>query len=310
MIVLEKKNWITIAKWVFSRVLLLYLFLYFTYSVSVDPVRMKGKALNHLIPKSFAYLFEVHSHPKDIDRRKMKEYERYYSQVLAYIGPQHKADIHNMLGFCYYYLNQLDKSQAFYEDALNFRALYPWSYYNLGIIHYHNRNYTQAIEALTQAVKLKISDAVKHIYHSKTYKYILLNEDDSIRESLNMRLKQRYIDSYILLIRSYQHLEKYQEMFLIAQIALNAQMDADGVFHYYQGLAAHELGDYKKSIGHFRSALNKNPKFTETYQSLNLSLKAIGQDALAKEMLNRANHLYRTIGPVLPLDEEYQVRLF
>lgn len=176
--------------------------------LKVDPDKVQTRArtttLNQLIP-SFAYLAQWKRGSGNIDKQKMKDYERYYKKVAEYIPG--RADAYSMLGFCYYHLGERDKAIVSYQKAAVLNPHFFWPYYNMGMIFFKDGEYQESAEMFEKALRTDLKNALIFMRSSKIYQDIIREADYSY-EALLARMQKGRRDSKLLMGLSLHYLNK------------------------------------------------------------------------------------------------------
>ena len=144
--------------------------------IFVEQEKVKEKAklitLNQFIPRYYENLFHWSNGAPEVQSLdNLPTYTRYYEKIMEYM-PQ-LPEGYGLLAFCYYYAGKKAEAIALYEKALILNPHVLWFYYNLGVIHYKDRQYAQAMAAFQKALNVDLNLSVKFILSSKLYQDIL-----------------------------------------------------------------------------------------------------------------------------------------
>ena len=133
-----------------KRSLSLYLAIFLLSYFMIDNSKVRAKQLNqYRLPIDYLIRFSEGRVP--FDSAIFKKNIKYYETVLSFLP--NAAEVSSMLGFCYYYVGEGEKAIAAYENAIKQTRYFFWFHYNLRIIHFYNKNYTEAIKYFQGALK-------------------------------------------------------------------------------------------------------------------------------------------------------------
>ena len=274
----------------FTRVGVVYLLIFFIlnlfpeYKNTIDLAQLR--ILNRFVPFSFQCLIEPE---KKFGANHYQAQIDYYNQVVK-LAPE-VADIYEIFGFCYYHLGDKGKAIASFKKAIQLERRFFWAQYDLGLIYYQNKHYSEAIKVFQKATNLPPEAAFLIIKASSIYQQIILINPD-IHYDFNGSLKRGYHDAYVLLVKSYYALKDFQNMLSSSLVATKLGVDDNGVFYFYQGLAAYHLKQYDLSVYALQETIKKSPDFDEAYYYLALSLQALGREDLATRMMQKGAFLH------------------
>lgn len=148
---------------------------FFSY-IFTERERVKAKAklinLNQAVPHYYTNLFRVaNGEPEFESPDSLPTYTRYYKMITEYMP--HLSEGYGLLAFCYYYDGKITEAVNLYEKAIVLNPYVVWFYYNLGVIHYKEKQYAQAINAFQRALNVDVSLSIKFVLSSKLYQDIL-----------------------------------------------------------------------------------------------------------------------------------------
>lgn len=301
-----------IIRFLSTRVIILYLLLFGVSLLFVDYKSIRNKAiirnLNDNLPGDFNYLIALGGREGDmpVDQKNLQRYERYYELVTGYL-PQ-LADAHGMLGFSYFYLGKIKKSISEYEKAAVLNPHFFWFPYNLGVLHFLNGDYEKAANYFELAREKKPDKVPYIIQNSIEYKRALV-EVTNINEILMAKLKSGYSECYRLLMISRLKLKDYRKVIGLAQEAVTSGLNYPEIFLYYASVAAFELNDYESSADLLRRALAIDGHYAQAYYQLSLTLKALGNEEAASQMMARYMLLKQQHIEKRPREQEAYLRI-
>jgi tetratricopeptide (TPR) repeat protein len=253
--------------------------------------RVRLKVLNRLRPSSVTYLlnFAKNPHIKDDDR--LAKYQFYYQHV--YDLMPNRMDALGLYGYCSYYLGQPEEAREAYEQALEINPHFFWFYHNLGIIHFQQGDYDQAVAVLSEALNTRPENVFRVISLSpRIYMPLVKGRQDAIDQArLTRQIKRGYRNVYLLLIKSLQEKEAYQRMLQTAMKAIEAKLDGAGNFHFYAGLALYRLQKFEQATLFYKKCLEKNPKHAEALKYFGILSTEMGSRELGLKMIQKATYL-------------------
>ena len=294
------------------RIITVYLIIFLFSLLFVDYGRIKyhikAVTLSRFMPASFRELIEFVNDPRSAPKAKLQEYVQYYEKVVDFL-PTARGEAYEILGFCYYYLGQYRQSLTAYIKASRINPKFFWPHYNLGVIYFERGYYEKAVESFDKALATKLNDNFDVINNSKVFNPILMSSYQFISETM-LRLKTAYRDSHVLLVLSYYYLHNFVEMFRCARTAIASNLNEDGSFYYYAGLAAYKMGLYKEAAYFLQEYTAKNSDFANAFYYLGLSLRALGNEDLSARALGRAKLLRQTEGTEILMAGDVRLQMF
>lgn len=182
---------------------------FFSY-IFTERERVKAKAklinLNQAVPHYYANLFRVaNGEPEFESPDSLPTYTRYYKMITEYMP--HLSEGYGLLAFCYYYDRKITEAVDLYEKAIILNPHVVWFYYNLGVIHYKEKQYAQAINAFQRALNVDVSLSIKFVLSSKLYQDIL-RERALGAADIEKGIREIQQNSEVLLKLSAFHLRK------------------------------------------------------------------------------------------------------
>jgi len=163
------KNCIKPVKWIGQRGIIFYLLILLLFHTVIDFDKTMSRArllvLNRLRPETFYYITDfIGLHP-EYGKIELEEYAFYYKAVVEYMP--HRADALGLLGYCSYYLGQLNESISSYQRAIGINPDFFWFHYNLGVIYFKEGRYKEALESFKKALATKPQQAFEFIRFSR-----------------------------------------------------------------------------------------------------------------------------------------------
>jgi len=266
------------------------------------------KSLNQALPQSFDHLIAVSEGKVKPDKKKLRDYQKYYELVVELVdGP---PDAYGLLGFIYYQQGEKEKADKAYKQAILGKPEFFWYYYNLGVIHYEQKNFAEAARYLGIATNKDIGSVFKGVLSSKIYAQIMSGEGFK-QEKLLFNYWDSLKNAYKLLIEAFVRVDDYSQVFDIAIKAINANFDTDGYFSYYGGVAAFKSKKYSVAVTLFQEAIQKNPDYPDAYYFLGMTMEALGFNDQSQVFFRKAAVLKNTLAPKEYFDApEVHVRIF
>jgi len=255
----------------------------------------------------YDYLNHFAAGKAPFDRKQLQNYRLFFRQLLHILSDRPDGD--GMLGFCEYSLGNSDKAIASYKKASDGAPYFIWFNYNLGILYFQKHDYEQAAKYLNRAVRSNPDVVLKFVLASKLYMDAITTSPD-LNQHLAENLNAGYRDSYKMLVLSYFHLKRYNELIVMADVAVNQKLDDDGFFYYYLGVGAFFSQQFERAALYFREALNRNPQSPESYYYLALTLKALNKEDLAVPALQKAEILAQAKGPSYETIKNLRLKMF
>lgn len=299
-------TWVSRRTGVWYFLVFLVSLLFIDYPQLRDHVR--ATTLSRLMPDSFTDLVEFAQDNKKFNREKLEQYQYYYEKVVDFI-PIYRGEVYEILGFCYYHLGKYRKALAAYIKASRINPRFFWPHYNLGLIYFKRGYYQKAVDSFNRALATKLEDNFDVVNTSKVYNPLLMSSYQFTRQTIG-RLKTAYRHSHVLLVLSCYYLNNFSEMFHRATQAIAFNLDEDGSFYYYAGLAAYKIRRFQEGAYFLKEYTAINPEFANAFYYLGLSLKALGQEELATIALGRAKLLRLTEESEILMTEDINLQMF
>ena len=213
-------------------------------------------------------------------------YDIRYYQNLIKVAPN-LATAYSDIGFCYYYLGELDKAIAYHKKAISLDPKLFGLHYNLGQIYFQKGNIKEAVKSFEKAIEVGF-DA-----HSLQTRVITpFEKGDSAELGDNAVILQKgYSQCYQMIIKGYEQLNDYQNILVKSIEAIKTNPGNEDIFYYYAGLASFKLKDYKNAAVFLIESLKLNPKRVETYHYLGLVFHETGKEETSQEILKEEKRL-------------------
>jgi tetratricopeptide (TPR) repeat protein len=230
-------------KFILTRIIVVYLVFLALIWCFLDYHQFRDNAvlqtMSRLTPP-IDYFTEFVDKKDHFDRFKLMDCV-YYHKAVASFFPYQKAEAYGMLGFCHERLGEENQAVAAYNQAIASDPDYFWPYYNLGVIYYRQAQYAKAGDYFSQALQQSPIKTIVFLSRSKVYNDIRLSKQQGVYDFI-LGLKQGRTSAYILLMDCLSKTGAYDQLLLAAISALKEGLDAQGIFYYYAGVAAHMEG--------------------------------------------------------------------
>lgn len=274
-----------------QRVGFLYLivFLIFFFFIG-DQFKVKSdmQALNRIMPH-FDPLVNFTERGIPIDEDTLDEQVLYFKSVLQYMTGYSAA--HEMLGLSYFYQGKADQAEEFLNKAIESNPETFWFYYNQGIFYYKKKDFSKSIERFQKALRCDPKKTIQFMVSSKIYLPIFLASKIDLSNDLSKRLQEGYSWAYRFIIECYAQQKDYQNVLNFAMIGIQSGLDRSGVYHYYVGMAAYHLKDFKTAVYYLQESIKQNPKYSGAFYYLGMSVQAAGKEDMAHSFLEQARNL-------------------
>ena len=99
-----------------------------------------------------------------IDKNLIRSWADYYENLLQ-VFPEF-ADAYGILGYCYHYLGNDMKAEAFFKKAIDGKPDYFWYSYDLAILYIKDRHYHESQVLLQKAIQLDPQASLKDLVFS------------------------------------------------------------------------------------------------------------------------------------------------
>ena len=300
-------NVLRFIPWLGSRILTLYLLIFFLLGLLIDYDIIVARALNELQPDSFSILIQLSQNKKDISRSDLDRYIYYYRKIAENLTL--RDDAYALLGFCYFHQGKDAKAVEAYTKAAQINPYLFWHNYNLGLIYFKSKKYKEAVTYFKKAKETDLEYNLDYLLSSRIFIPILSESPPTVPQ-LKMSLQKSYQDCYFLSIMAYDHLENYHQMLYEAGMAIHYVTGEHDVFLFYAGLAAYKAKDYARAIFFLTQSTRLNPKNSQTFFYIAQSAKALGQEEVYKNVLASSQILSSQTSSSLPDEDSFYLKLY
>ena len=291
--------------------MLFYVCIFFLSTLVVDYKKIKLNSqinsLNAIKPSSFRYLIELVNAPERSDQNKILPFAYFYQKMIDYSFDLDEA--YGMLGFCYHQLGMDEHAIKMYKKAIQLNPKFFWFYHNLGVIYFQNGRYGEAVDVLRRGVKTDAHDTLSAIQSSKVIYRSILIEEASFANNTVRRLGEGYKNAYRMLVLSQYHQKNFFAMLDAANAALAAKFPEEEFFYYYAGVAAYQLKDYAKAADLLQRCIQEDPKLSDAYYFLGLSLKALGKEDEGEKFLGQGTVLKGSGNSMQSSEKEFRLQM-
>ncbi|MDE2221763.1 MAG: hypothetical protein KGK03_01695 [Candidatus Omnitrophica bacterium] len=141
-------------------------------------------------------------------------FHMYYQLTANYFPDNDVAQY--LLGFCDYYMEHMDKAKRHYEKSLAINPYFFWTYYNLGVIYFRQRDYYHSAVFLNKALSVRKEIALAMLSQSPFYRQIWhnLNDPPQILEGNLMTAQQ---DALLLMAACFVKAGAYDQALRVVQ---------------------------------------------------------------------------------------------
>ncbi len=150
---------------------------------------------------AFTDLLKLESGDYAMERSQLEKYLRYF-QLVAKAEPS-RADVHAMMGYCYFYLGDKVKAAAEYRIASELNPTVLSFHYNLAAIALMQGQPEKAFDGFKAALTTNPSDNLDFLRNSKIFVYIIYKAD-LLNASLGERMKQNYALSAYYIVEGFK----------------------------------------------------------------------------------------------------------
>jgi tetratricopeptide (TPR) repeat protein len=210
-----------------------------------------------------------------------------YGKALPYWEIAIKIDISSLkawayfqIGYCYDELGNYTKAIEAYKQAIRINPDDAYVHCNLGAVYGSLGLYKDAIEAFKQAIRIDPDDAKAHYCLGLAYDSLGLYKDAIEAYKQAIRINPDDAVAHCNLGAVYGKLGYYTKAIEACKQVIRIDPDYAKV-HYYLGLAYGSLGLYKDAIEAFKQAIRINPDDAHSHFSLGGSYFLIGDKGSA-----------------------------
>jgi tetratricopeptide (TPR) repeat protein len=276
-------------KYILTRTFIFYLACFFLIWLVLDYHQLVDNAvpqtMSRLTPP-MDYYVEFVDKEDHYDRFKLMNCVNYHKAVADFFVIQ-KAEAYGMLGFCYERLGQEPQAVSSYRQAIALNPDYFWPYYDLGVIYYKQARYAQAEDYFQRGLEQDPVKTLVLLSRSKVYNDVRLSKQSGTYDFLQ-GLKQGRTKAYILLMDSLFKTGAYDQLWKTALYGLKEDLDMQGIFYYYAGVAAFYLKSYKQAIELLQIAIQNDPENADALMFMGMCLHLANKDDIAQIMMRKA----------------------
>lgn len=258
---------------VFNRSIIIYLIAGLCLFKFIDHKRVVFKTMDHLVG-DIELLYGCAKGQNNCHHLRMVRARRYYENLLK-VMPDEKI-IYNLIGFCDYKLNKIDKAISDYLITVSQVDDLFGLYYNLGVLYKIKQNDQKSLEYFKKAIK---TDPRKTLLFFNSVGPYGFSEITGSKDSLNVRstaLAVAYQEVFRQIILINYKLGNYDEMFQHALIAIQGKTAESNQFYFYAANAAFNNNDCQKAISFLIEFIKINPDNLMAYELLNKCSKKLG----------------------------------
>ncbi|HPB67817.1 MAG TPA: tetratricopeptide repeat protein [Candidatus Omnitrophota bacterium] len=239
--------------------------------------------VNYLKSRIDYYLLSFENGKAPFDRQNFIQSARYY-ELLA--GRSNLADIfYAHMGFCRYYLGDLDRAFKAYETALSLQPhIYTYSW-DLGMISYTFGDHSRAVQYLQRSLQ-EIPWTMRLMIDLVRKHNIRLGQEGASRilNRFRIRAQQDEIHAIHILAQSYDRLGQHEQMLQAATLGITRH-GANPLLLFDQALALLRMGRYGVAEQIFSVAIAADPLVLggQGYHYRSLARSHLGETTAAQE---------------------------
>jgi len=256
-----------------NRGLFLYLILGCILYLSIDFHEAYLNRIN--VVKDIEYDFEKFvKDGQPLSRHQLLWGIRYYKKLQTY-APDNSLYIANE-GFCYYYLDELDKAVSAYKRAIALEPRLYTYHWDLAMIYLAQNEIHLAIDSFLQALE-NIPITVQY-YFTTVEKLSQITTDDfsALLYVMNQRAQEDEETALLKVIDIYFRSQDYQKVIELGARGLEVQPQNPKV-HYVMGLAFLNLAMYERAVHFLNKAIEMNfTNVADAYYFRSVAQKALG----------------------------------
>jgi tetratricopeptide (TPR) repeat protein len=268
----------------------------------------QDQTMNRLAPP-INYFKDFADNQGPLDKFKLNQCIVYHQKVVEYY-PFERPAAYAMLGYCNALLGNTEKAIKAYEASVALNPNDSWPFYNLGILNYHKKNYSDAIYDFQQAISKNVKLNIFVLYDSKVYADIRFSDHSRIGYNFLEALMQGREVAYIGLMESFFKMGDFDKIFEVAVLALQEKLGDMSIFYYYAGRAAFYQKSYEKAVDLLQMALKINPQNPDALNYLGMCMHVAGKKDLEEKFFNAAKEIYQSQGSAIEKKLNSPVRFF
>ncbi len=240
------------------------------------------RAWNHTVPTVLSRYMPVPEAWSDFNRdrhkfdvKRIKEFERYYQKVSQFMPFLPEASA--MLGFCYFYDNQIVKAEKSYQKAIEGYPRVFNFHYNLGIIALKQNNSQKAVDHFRKSVAVSPIENIRYIVNARIYHPFLpfMHQPQALALSMGEYTQKFYRQAYLQIFEICEQIKDYKTMGEYARLAIASGVLEKSTAYFYAGRGAYELKEYENATLYLQEALKEGSHFSQTFEMLGVSLQAL-----------------------------------
>ena len=297
---------------IFTRAAVFYLLVFLLSNTIIDYEKIKFsmqiRALNSIMPKSFATLLTESGPGKKINDVDLKAYMRFYQRVTEFFPEQ--ADAYAMLGFCYFNKGDIARAIVMYRKAFDLNNQVFWINYNLGVLYAIANQDQEAENYLKRATVADPKNTLNFVVSSNVIFRSLMMDAGITLDSLRKNLNQGYFQAHLLLLIVEDRQKEFSEMLLTAQNAINLNFPRKEIFFYYAGYASLQLQDFTQAVKYFQESIQLNPNVRDVHSQLAAAIEKMGKDRGAVEAIRKAAVRKKQTVPSILQEYSFSPRVF
>ncbi|MBF0386217.1 MAG: tetratricopeptide repeat protein [Candidatus Omnitrophica bacterium] len=183
---------------------------------------------------------------------------RYY-KTLALAMPAN-SQARDMTGFCYFHLNDLQRSAAFYEEAVRLAPRSLWHEYNLGVVYFRQGLWSKALPCFRHILELPVEEAQRRGVYAPLARLDAAERGRFFLQGRAFALLVRE-EALGMALRAYLNLKQYNEaQALTARAMLDPQIVNKKMFSLLNQALLQDRRDlFNTAFAPFLSAQDKSP---------------------------------------------------
>lgn len=284
-----------ILQFIFKRSWVLYAVVLLILAKAIDHQQAGVKTLNFLRDNAF-YVNQFSEGVRPYDEKIFFKATTYY-QTMTKIMPELPI-VYGVLGYCHYYLGNIQNSIQNYKRALEEYPKLFGFHYNLGLIYYEKGMWQKAINYFKEAINVDPQSSVAYYALISKLRLPGTLQGDEWLVKTTETLKNRYDDSLVLMLESYNNLKDYDALYVAAQQVGNTTKSHKDIIQFYAGWAAFQSEKYEVAFFHFNQCIELNSQYKDAYHYAGLALKELEQEKASGHYLKKAQEFVNNEGPV------------
>ena len=274
------------------RVWMLYLAMAGVLFFLLDRDQVGDDTLNACRP-SVDYI-QCYAYGKNpFDRGELLRALAYYKTLLL-TNPR-MAFVHANMGFCYFYLNDVDKALAAYQRSAEMASYVYTTYFDLGFIFLSRGNYGEAAKLFEKSRSLIPRDRQLFLDVLKIPSRYQgdpgLRADSALfqRVAYDLRMIHAHLGTAYLQLKDYARLKYIADEGILL-------FPEDPQMYYYAGVANLNLNDVKQALISFNQTLVLAPDLMDAYFYRSRIWQVLGQASLYQADTAKYQELSKTGG--------------